>query len=70
MLQPGKVGYELLIGFRFVKDTAAFRKTVLVSYTVAGQRYRIDLRAGIYACPTTMTEQNCRVDTGKALATI
>ncbi len=67
VLKPNDAGYELLIGFKYVKDVVGIRNTVIVSYLVEGKQYQVDLHAALYACPTTMKLNTCTDESTKLI---
>lgn len=54
------LGYELLIGYAFVKDAFSTRSNIVVDYTVAGSSYEVAIPARLVLCPTTMTDLACQ----------
>jgi hypothetical protein len=54
-----QLGYELLIGYRYVANEVAARSTIRIHYTVGGQEYVIDDPARLVTCPTTISNDQC-----------
>lgn len=55
----GSTSYELLVGYRFLRDDFAVRQHLNIHYTVGGKAYVSRQPARLIVCPTDMTEQSC-----------
>lgn len=53
------LGYELLIGYKFVGNSFSARSDIVVDYTVLGTPYEVTIPARLVLCPTSMTEKAC-----------
>ncbi len=53
------IGYELLLGYRFISNQLAARKEIVVDYTVNGVSYRRVIPARMLACPPAFSSAKC-----------
>lgn len=58
VLEPGS-SYQLIVGYR-VRDLVMDKQTaVIVSYSVDGDDYEVELPSGLVTCPPPLTDTEC-----------
>lgn len=54
------LGYELLVGYKFVSNVFSTRSEIVIDYSVSGSSYEAKIPARLVLCPTTMTDVACQ----------